>query len=148
MEQTIIVSIYLFSVFLNIANVYFVIENNSTSASCNFSAKFLLIQRHTCTSYFASALSLDCILYMVGRVWSMISHLSDINVVFDKRFPQKERKLKKWLAFQWETSLQINLERHDNKPGSIFCGGKCVCMYSPNLPFFFHQIAMYCGIAW
>ena len=95
MEQTIIVSIYLFSVFLNIANVYFVIENNSTSASCNFPAKFLLIPRHTCTSYFASALCLDCILYMVGRVWSMISHLSDINVVFDKRFLQKERKLKK-----------------------------------------------------
>lgn len=129
-EQTIIICIYLFSVFLNISNVYFVIENDTTSASCNFPAKFLLIPRNTCTSYFASALCLDCI-YMVGRVWSMISHLSDINVVFDKRFRQKESKLKKWIAFEWETTFQINLYWNDDQPGSILCGIKCVCIYSP-----------------
>ena len=129
-EQTIIVCIYLFSVFLNISNVYFVIENDTTSASCNFPAKFLLIPRNTCTSYFASALCLDCI-YMVGRVWSMISHLSDINVVFDKRFRQKESKLKKWIAFEWETTFQTNLYRNDDQPGSILCGNKCVCIYPP-----------------
>ena len=87
------VSIYLFSVFLNISNVYFVTENNTTAASCNFPVKFLLNRAtrapHTLLQLYAS------IVYMVGRVWSMISHLSDINVVFDKRFRQKERKLKK-----------------------------------------------------
>ena len=132
-EQTIIVCIYLFSVFLNISNVYFVIENDTTSASCNFPAKFLLIPRNTCTSYFASALCLDCI-YMVGRVWSTISHLSDINVVFDKRFRQKESKLKKWIAFEWETTFQTNLYRNDDQPGSILCGNKCVCIYPPPPP--------------
>ena len=75
----------------------------------------------------------------------MISHLSDINVVFDKRFLQKKRKLKKWLAFQWETSLQINLERNDNQPGSIFLWRQMCLHVFPKSSFLFSSN---CNVLW
>ena len=94
------------------------IENYSTSVE--FPTKFLLMPRHTCTSWFASALYLDYGRHGLFHDFPLDRHL------------KRQRKLKMNSFNLNGKTFQINLYRNYNQSGSILCGDKCVSMNFPS----------------